>query len=126
MRLHRAATAGVLTAAVLSLAMTGTAQAADKNCGDFSSQAQAQAELDRTTPSDPHGLDGDADGVACQTYDYSGSGQVTYLPHGGVAAGDGSASSDGVGVLTYLIGGVALTAAGGAAVSARRSARRPV
>ena len=36
------------------------------NCGDFASQAQAQAVL-RADPRDPNGLDGDNDGVACET-----------------------------------------------------------
>lgn len=37
------------------------------NCGDFASQAQAQAVL-RADPSDPNGLDGnDNDGIACET-----------------------------------------------------------
>jgi hypothetical protein len=36
------------------------------NCGDFASQAQAQAVL-RADPRDPNGLDGDNDGIACET-----------------------------------------------------------
>lgn len=35
------------------------------NCADFLSQADAQAVL-RLDPSDPNGLDGDNDGVACE------------------------------------------------------------
>jgi hypothetical protein len=35
------------------------------NCGDFRSQAQAQAVL-RADPSDPNGLDADRDGIACE------------------------------------------------------------
>jgi hypothetical protein len=38
----------------------------DLNCPDFPSQAAAQAEL-RRDPSDPHGLDTDRDGVACES-----------------------------------------------------------
>lgn len=38
----------------------------DKNCSDFPSQAAAQAEL-RSDPSDPHGLDADKDGIACES-----------------------------------------------------------
>lgn len=36
------------------------------NCGDFISQADAQAVL-RADPSDPNQLDRDRDGVACET-----------------------------------------------------------
>ena len=37
----------------------------DLTCGDFASQAEAQAAFD-ADPSDPHGLDLDLDGVACE------------------------------------------------------------
>ena len=36
------------------------------NCGDFQTQKEAQAVLDGF-PGDPHRLDGDKDGVACQS-----------------------------------------------------------
>ena len=37
----------------------------DLDCADFAWQADAQAELE-SDPGDPHGLDGDDDGVACE------------------------------------------------------------
>jgi hypothetical protein len=37
----------------------------DLSCGDFASQAEAQAAFD-ADPTDPHGLDLDLDGVACE------------------------------------------------------------
>src|SRR5438874_12937827 len=37
----------------------------DLDCGDFRSQAEAQAVL-RTDPTDPNGLDLNRDGIACQ------------------------------------------------------------
>lgn len=37
------------------------------NCSDFSTQAEAQAILDQTPGSDPHGLDRDGDRVACES-----------------------------------------------------------
>ena len=40
---------------------------ADKDCGDFSTHAQAQAFFDSAGPGDPHGLDRDEDGLACET-----------------------------------------------------------
>ena len=36
------------------------------NCGDFASQAQAQAVL-RADPRDPNRLDADNDGIACES-----------------------------------------------------------
>lgn len=47
--------------------LVASAAQGDLNCSDFSSQAEAQAELDRTFPDDPHRLDADADGIACET-----------------------------------------------------------
>ena len=41
------------------------AQPADLDCSDFASQATAQANL-RANPADLHGLDPDADGIACE------------------------------------------------------------
>jgi Excalibur calcium-binding domain len=88
------------------------ANAQDKDCKDFSSQAEAQAEFNRD-PSDPHGLDDDNDDIACEALggpsaapaapasddddddddDESESDeprQVRKLPVGGVETGDGS------------------------------------
>ena len=42
----------------------------DKDCGDFRSQAEAQAELERD-PSDPNNLDGDGDGVGLRDLPYT-------------------------------------------------------
>ena len=39
---------------------------ADCNCSDFTSQAEAQAVFD-AFPGDPHGLDGDGNGIACES-----------------------------------------------------------
>jgi Excalibur calcium-binding domain len=36
----------------------------DKDCGDFTTRAEAQEYL---LPGDPHGLDADGDGVGCDT-----------------------------------------------------------
>jgi hypothetical protein len=122
------AAAGVLIAAVLSFGSAGTAQAADLDCKDFPSRAAAQADL-TSNPSDPNGLDADHDGQACEDFDYPAaaaaatSSQVTTRPAGAVAAGDGSVAEQPGSALPYVLGGVALTAAGGAAFAARRSAR---
>ncbi len=153
MRRRTTAAAGVLFTAALSLGVSGTAHAADTyNCPDFVSQADAQAVYNADT-SDPNGLDGPigtgsdgVPGVACENHDYIANpgtvtsamalgttnqvtpgttSQVTTRPAGAVAAGDGSSSSD-ASALPYVLGGVALTAAGGAAFAARRSSRATV
>jgi Excalibur calcium-binding domain len=130
MRLRSTAVAAVL-AAGLSLPMIGTANAADRDCPDFASQAEAQAAF-AAVPGDPERLDGDDDGVACEDYAYpaastststaSTGGQVATVPAGAVAAGDGS-SAQGGSALPYVLGGLAFAGAGGAAVAARRSSR---
>ncbi|MFD2397738.1 excalibur calcium-binding domain-containing protein [Prauserella oleivorans] len=57
----------------------------DKNCADFATQAQAQATLD-ADPSDPHNLDADNDGEACERHFAGTSGdhdqQVSVYPSG--------------------------------------------
>jgi hypothetical protein len=124
MSMRRCTVAFVLTAG-MSFALTGTALAApDRDCADFASQAHAQAAFD-AVPGDPERLDANNNGVACEAYSYagSGSGQVARAPSGGVAAGDGSSSTDDAGALPYVLGGLAFAAAGGAAFGARRAAR---
>ncbi|WP_336031239.1 hypothetical protein [Geodermatophilus sp. FMUSA9-8] len=131
MRIRSTVAAAVL-AAGFSVVLSGTASAADLDCGDFPNQAAAQADL-VANPSDPNNLDANDNGVACEEYDYAaapaavtpapaGSGQVTTRPVGAVAAGDGS-SSDESSALPFVLGGAAFVAAGGAAVAARRTAR---
>jgi len=44
----------------------GSVPAGDKDCRDFSSHAQAQAFFEAQGAGDPHRLDGDGDGVACE------------------------------------------------------------
>jgi hypothetical protein len=50
--------------AVWALSSVPSAQALDYDCSDFSSQSQAQGYL---LPGDPYGLDGDGDGLACES-----------------------------------------------------------
>lgn len=54
-----------LLAASLLLAQPATA--GDMDCGDFATQAEAQAFFVNAGPGDPHLLDGDGDGVACES-----------------------------------------------------------
>ena len=46
---------------------SGGQQVADKDCSDFSTQAEAQRFFEQAGPGDPHRLDGDGDGVACES-----------------------------------------------------------
>ena len=41
--------------------------APDMDCGDFSTHAEAQDFYESEGPGDPHGLDRDGDGEACET-----------------------------------------------------------
>ncbi|GAB3358477.1 hypothetical protein [Modestobacter lapidis] len=124
MRLRTSVAVAVVFAAV-SVPMTGTALAADVDCADFPTQAQAQAVL-VADPSDPNGLDGNDNGTACEEHAFAGAAagttpQVAEQPAGSVAAGDGS--TGGSDALPYALGGLAFAAAAGCAVAARRSAR---
>ena len=121
----RTRVAVAVLSAGMFLPMTGTAAGADVDCADFPTQGQAQAVL-VADPSDPNGLDGNKNGTACEDFDFTRassaeSTQVSSLPAGGVAAGDGSSAD--TDVLPYALGGLALAAAAGCAVAARRSAR---
>jgi hypothetical protein len=83
----------------------------DLDCSDFADTADAQAEL-VADPSDPHGLDADNDGRACDRG--AGAGEPTGYPAGGIAAGDGSGSDPTPGQLIFL--GLAAIGVGAGAV----------
>ena len=79
------------------------------NCSDFDTQEEAQAVLD-ADPSDPHGLDGDGDGIACEDLP-----EAATLPQ-----------TSGVRLLpALLIGGFALIGAGAGAYYATRRKMDP-
>jgi len=42
-------------------------QGEDRDCGDFSTQTEAQAFFEAAGPTDPHRLDSDGDGVVCES-----------------------------------------------------------
>lgn len=70
MRIRRAgaASAALVVGALLLLSgQAVSAQGGDRDCGDFSSQAAAQAAL---VPGDPERLDANNNGVACETFEY--------------------------------------------------------
>ncbi|EID54787.1 excalibur calcium-binding domain-containing protein [Saccharomonospora xinjiangensis] len=121
--LIRNASLALVVAAGVTLS-TGVANAQDLDCAHFSSQAEAQAEFDRD-PSDPHRLDADDDGIACETLngttttpaqpapptEQAPGAQVHRTPSGGVATGDGSLADDDVGAMPILLGLAGLGAA---------------
>lgn len=55
--------------AILPLAGLASAQPGDRDCADFSSQAEAQEALDATV-GDPERLDANGNGQACENNDY--------------------------------------------------------
>jgi LPXTG-motif cell wall-anchored protein len=80
----------------------GAGTGEDLDCADFGTQIEAQAELDADT-SDPHGLDADGDGVACES-----------LPAGGDGGEDDQATGEGGGEQLPLTGASLPILAGGA------------
>src|ERR687898_1031107 len=81
----------VLTLLVFACTFTHISFYADKavaqdirNCSSFATQEEAQAELNRD-PSDPNGLDGDNDSIACE--DLQSGGNVTTGPGPGSCLG---------------------------------------
>ncbi|MBK1784407.1 excalibur calcium-binding domain-containing protein [Prauserella cavernicola] len=98
------------------------APVADKNCDDFASQSDAQAALEQD-PSDPHNLDGDNDGEACESHFGSASTgdddqQVAVHPVGGVATGGTGDNEDGSGLVA--LGALTLVGAGAVFAARRR------
>lgn len=58
----------LLLAVVLTLAMAApTFAQRDMDCADFRSWREAQDFFERSGPGDPHGLDRDNDGIACES-----------------------------------------------------------
>lgn len=83
-----------LVTGLLAVLGASPAQASDRDCGDFASQRAAQLFfLDNGGPrSDPHALDADGDGIACESnacpclYDTSSGGDQPLAP---LVGGDG-------------------------------------
>ena len=63
MKILRLAVLAVIFAAFA----TGTQAQRDMDCSDFRTQREAQAFYETQGPGDPHRLDRDNDGVACET-----------------------------------------------------------
>jgi hypothetical protein len=109
----------LITALVLALSAAPTALAqADKDCADFSSQAEAQAYFETNGGSPTNNvdnLDADHDGQACEAFDYGGGG----TGGGGTGGDDGDLPFTGPND-TMLPAGTALLLAGLALVGITR------
>ena len=55
----------IATATERERTTSASAPADDRDCGDFSSQREAQRFFEEAGADDPHRLDGDGDGVVC-------------------------------------------------------------
>lgn len=105
--MHRTTSALVLFTVLLTTLVTGSSSSAtaatDMDCSDFATQAAAQTFFLNAGPGDPHGLDGEGDGVACESNPCPCSGNGTPMPivgqttspqpTGGGTDPDGSGSS---------------------------------
>jgi len=103
-------------AAPLALASPATAAVADRDCGDFASQKAAQVfYLKAGGPRiDPHALDADGDGVACESNPapyYYGSSLPAGAGGGHHAAAGGS--SGGTARVAYVVDGDTIRLANG-------------
>ncbi|ONI90060.1 hypothetical protein ALI22I_13450 [Saccharothrix sp. ALI-22-I] len=131
MLLSRFAGAAVLTASA-TLSIVGVANAQDRDCADFSNQAEAQRFFDSAAVNF-HRLDADNDGIACEHLPApshvptSRRTQVPEPPVGAIDTGDGStvddSTADDSGTLPLLLGLAGLGAASVTAVAARRARR---
>jgi hypothetical protein len=105
-------------AVAATVLVTAQADAADLDCSDFSTQAQAQAVFN-SDPSDPNGLDAEGDGIPCEGA--GGSAVSTSAPEGGAETGaGGTAGLESKDLFAY--GSLALAGAGGLALYRRRHA----
>lgn len=140
MHLRAAVISGVLACAA-TLPFAGTAFAQDRDCPSFATQAEAQAFFESQGSADPHRLDADDDGVACENNSSeapsdSGSGEAPsdsgsdgdggqdqgVTPSGGVETGRGGMADNASDSAWQwgLTGAALLTAGGVVAVRHRR------
>lgn len=132
MLLSRLVGAAVLTAsAMLPIVGVATAQD-DRDCADFSNQAEAQRFFD-SAATNYHRLDADNDGIACEQLPAPSHVPATRRtqapepPVGPIDTGDGSTvkdpTADDSGTVPLLLGLAGLGAVSGTAVAARRARR---
>ncbi len=135
MRPRVAVAAGVLACgAALPFAGSAFAQG-DRDCANFAAQPEAQAFFESQGDNDPHRLDADNDGIACEnrpsgsgtpspptgpTEEGGGSDQGA-TPSGGVETGHGGMAEDASdSALQWGLTGAALLAVSGGVVLRRR------
>jgi hypothetical protein len=134
----RTALVSVVVAATLCFPMAGVAAAQDRDCNQFTTQAQAQA-VYKANPADVYNLDADNDGVACEWLPNDrwedGTAPSTTTPTRGVETGAGGTADlvaadeetadDDAGPLVPLgIAGAVVLATGGLVLARRRSVRK--
>ena len=110
----------VLVLAMLA-APAALAQGADKDCADFSSQAEAQAYFEAhggSPTNNVDNLDADHDGQACEAFHYGGGGGTGGGGTGG--GGTGTLANTGPQNMPLLPAGTALLVAGLALVGVTR------
>ena len=92
MNFRRGGASAILVLGLLWILSGSAVAQGDLNCDDFGSQAEAQSVFNQN-PSDPHGLDGDNDGIACEELRGGGAGADSPNPPvGGVDTGGGGLS----------------------------------
>jgi hypothetical protein len=83
-RTARSVTAVAALVGGLVLTLTAAAQPEDRDCSDFTTQAEAQVAFEAAGEGDPLGLDADGDGRACEPREDVGVGEGGEDPDGGV------------------------------------------
>ena len=108
----------------MTFGVVSSTGAQDLNCSDFNGdQEAAQRELNSTWPSDPHNLDGDNDGWACEgVFGYTGSVPNAMNQGGGGDTNNGDTDNgddngDDNGTTTLPETGTGTTGAAGSAAS---------
>lgn len=66
-RIRHSLALGLILSLQFLTAPATMAQGGDRNCSDFSTWEEAQAFFESAGPGDPHGLDRDNDGIACES-----------------------------------------------------------
>ena len=56
-----------LSLGVVGLSSAALAQSGDRDCSDFNTWREAQSFYEANQPGDPHRLDADNDGIACES-----------------------------------------------------------
>lgn len=81
----------------------------DRDCSDFATQQEAQEFFENAGPNDPHGLDQDGDGIACETV--SAQATPTPVPAATPASGN-SLPNNGGPLMLFGLSGLGLLGAG--------------